>query len=462
MIHRSLRGRIAIAAALSTAVVLVLGGLVVNILVTHTERQALDGRLAEQSAAAQLPVLDALSRGLPVDSSTLSTRRPDVGTIIRVYRNDVEVGSVGLKDVRFPSPQIGYDTVNAGGRSWRVHVTEIVSQGSGTDSILLETAVPTTVTDELVDNLRWRTIEVAALSSVLAGLAGWFFGGLATKPLARLRSAAEQVSNGRDLSVRVPSSGTQEIDDLANSLNVMLARLQEAAASTAAALASSRAFAGNAAHEMRTPLTSMQANLDVLQDNPDLVDAERNEILASLLREQTRLVRLLDALHTLARGDVVGEAQRELLDFSDLVAVSVDGAKRRHPSIEFHYDVPAEESEIVGWTDGLKVMVDNLLNNAARHGGSNVWITVESDSDSVSLLVDDDGAGVPVEERERIFEHFFRGSATRVEGSGLGLALVAQQARLHDGNVEVTDSPSGGARFTVRLSTQSPTRSQAT
>jgi two-component system, OmpR family, sensor histidine kinase PrrB len=316
----------------------------------------------------------------------------------------------------------------------------------------LQTAVPTSATDELVENLRYRAVEVALLSAVLAGAAGWFFGEVAMRPLARLRSTAERVSTSRDLSVRVPSaSGPREVDDLAHSLNIMLQRLQEAADSTESALASSRAFAGNAAHEMRTPLTSMQANLDILARNPNLPADQMAEIVQAVVQEQTRLVRLLDALHTLARGDVVGDAQREPMDLADVVGVAVDTIGRRFPDVTYNYEVPHVLTEISGWPDGLRLMAENLLTNAARHGGHTVNVTVDREGEYMRLIVDDDGPGVPESERTSIFDRFYRGEGTIVPGSGLGLALVAQQARLHGGDVVVESSPQGGARFVVSL-----------
>lgn len=463
MIHRSLRGRVALAASSATAVVILLGGFLVTGLVAKNERDALDDRLGEQAAAVTAPVINALT-GAPSNESLarFAVQRPDVGTVIRVYVDGSLQLAVGNLEVRFVEPaKPGLSTVQAGDQRWRVHASIIQARTfSGFQAITLLTAVPTQATDSLISNLRLRTLEVALASAVLAGVAGWLLGNVALRPLARLRAAAESVSTSGDLRARIEDaeSGPREISDLAHSLNTMLERLQRAAAATDAALASSRAFAGNAAHEMRTPLTSMQANIDVLARNPSLSAEQYQEVVTAIGQEQSRLVSLLDALHTLARGEVVADAQRETTDVADLVGVAIESMRRRFSDVEFVYTVPVESTEVYGWPDGLRVMIDNLLINAARHGGRHVHVAVESalpdagDADgSVWLVVDDDGPGVPEVERKTIFERFVRGSGATATGSGLGLALVEQQARIHGGEVSVDVSPLGGARFRVRL-----------
>jgi two-component system sensor histidine kinase PrrB len=111
----------------------------------------------------------------------------------------------------------------------------------------------------------------------------------------------------------------------------------------------------------------------------------------------------------------------------------------------------APAAELQGWPDGLRLIVDNLLANAAVHGGRRVEVDVRRDDGALVLLVDDDGPGIAPVERERVLERFARGEGTRAPGSGLGLALVAQQAALHGGGVRIGDAPLGGARVEVRL-----------
>jgi signal transduction histidine kinase len=287
----------------------------------------------------------------------------------------------------------------------------------------------------------------------LVGVAGLALGGVALRPLQALRDTAERVASTGDLGARVPEgSGPEEVDALAGSLNAMLARLERSTATTRAALEASRRFAADAGHELRTPLTSMQTNLDVLLAAPDLPEAERARILADVAREQRRVVALLDALQTLARGDSAAAARREPVDLADIVDAAVQAARARHPQSRVAFHDPGEMA-MSRWRDGLRVLVDNLLENALRHGrpGGRVEVFLVREGASMVLLVDDDGPGIPPDERERVFERFVRGRGARATGSGLGLALVAQQAALHGGAADIEDAPGGGTRVRVRL-----------
>ncbi|MGH8903533.1 MAG: sensor histidine kinase [Egibacteraceae bacterium] len=341
-----------------------------------------------------------------------------------------------------PPPKI----VEAGGTRWLVRTTPI-----GPDAFY-QVAVETGRT--AARRFVRRATQFGLLALTLAGGLGWATATLALRPLGRLGAAAEQVTDTRDLAERVPEGqGIAEVDTLAAGLNAMLARLEESAAATEAALAASRRFAADAGHELRTPLTSMQANLDALARNPSLEPDERARLLADVAAEQTRLAALLDALQSLARGDAGALARTEPLDLADLADAAVQAAQARHPSVHFSFVDPGGPVPLTGSPEGLRMLVDNLLENAARHGRpeGRVSAAVERDTGATTLTVDDDGPGVPAEERERVFDRFTRGADARGPGSGLGLALVAQQTRLHGGTARIEHSPLGGARVTVTL-----------
>ena len=114
---------------------------------------------------------------------------------------------------------------------------------------------------------------------------------------------------------------------------------------------------------------------------------------------------------------------------------------------------PEGEQRVTGWPEGLRLLIDNLVENAVRHGGRHVLVRLVREDDALRITVDDDGPGVPAAERERIFERFTRGAGAKSPGSGLGLALVAQQAELHGGRFELSDGPLGGLRATLTIST---------
>lgn len=287
---------------------------------------------------------------------------------------------------------------------------------------------------------------------VLVGTAGLALGGAALRPLDRLRAAAERVVSTQDLATRLPQDGgPEEVDALSSSLNAMLERLQQSVSQTEVTLEASRRFAADAGHELRTPLTSMQANLEVLARSANLSPEERR-IMADVTREQARLVALLDGLQRLARGDAAQAMPRERVDLADLVDAAVAHAAARDRQATITFTGP-HEALVDGWPDGLRLLVDNLLDNALRHGRphGHIEVTLAVDNGKARLTVDDDGPGIPPAERDRVFERFARGGGARAPGSGLGLALVAQQAAAHHGRAVIDDAPGGGVRVTVEL-----------
>jgi two-component system, OmpR family, sensor histidine kinase PrrB len=238
------------------------------------------------------------------------------------------------------------------------------------------------------------------------------------------------------------------------SFNAMLARLGRSSADRERALAATRRFAADAGHELRTPLTSVLATLSSLRRHPELDDQRRAAMLDDALTEHRRLVVLVDGLQAMARGDASTAPDGEM-DLAELAGAAVEAAAARHPGCEVTAALPPAPVRVRGWEPGLRLVLDNLLENAARHGGGRppVRLTLEPprDGDGPVLHVDDGGPGVPAGDRERVFEPFVRLQAAQHPGSGLGLALVAQQVRHHGGTVTAGDSPLGGARFTVRL-----------
>ncbi|HEY4606634.1 MAG TPA: HAMP domain-containing sensor histidine kinase, partial [Acidimicrobiia bacterium] len=220
------------------------------------------------------------------------------------------------------------------------------------------------------------------------------------------------------------------------------------------ALESARTFAAAAAHELRTPITSMGANLEVLATHPEVSDREK--LVTDLVGEHQRLVGLLEALRLLSRGDLTGPEEFEPVDLADLVADSAAATRRRFPDAQIVVELPDAPVTADGWPEGLRLVVDNLLSNAVAHGRgadgkSQVTVTLARDSSGTSVTVSDRGPGVPTEEREAVLGRFVRGRSAQGVGSGLGLALVAQQARIHAGSIAIDDAPGGGAAMTFRL-----------
>ena len=170
--------------------------------------------------------------------------------------------------------------------------------------------------------------------------------------------------------------------------------------------------------------------------------------------EQDRMVHLLEGLQALARGEAAESLRREPVELGDVLDAAVHGARKRHPGVRYELAGNVEEGAVDGWEGGLRLIVDNLLDNAALHGragGGSVTVGLERDDGRLVVRVEDDGPGIPPRERERLLEPFARGADARPDGTGLGLAIVAQQAALHGGDLRLGDAPGGGLAVEVRL-----------
>ena len=478
----SVRARVTIAATAAVALVLIGGGVATVATFAKRERSSLDRELERraQGPAVRAAVPGGTAPGPGPERRELRGPPPGVpgperpgllaesGSFVRAIRGTSVVAAAGdVPEQGFPAPgKLGFATVDVGGRSWRTLTVEPAPPPDvdprGLPETRLQFAADLEPVEDRIRSMRTRVAVISGLGILLAALLASFLSGLALDPLSRLRGAVTGISGTRDLSRRLPDTGAaEELNELARSVNAMLTRLERSTVETEAALDATRRFAADVGHEVRTPLTSMRANLDAIRRNPSMPEAERRRILEDVVREQVALVSLLDALQALARGDAGAALPRERLDFAEVVDAAVEAARRRHPGARIDLSGPDERQELSGWPDGLRLLVDNLLENALRHGGSHVTVELGREpselpdfapkQNSVLFSISDDGPGVPPQERERIFERFARGEGAIAPGSGLGLALVAQQASLHGGEVEIDESPDGGARFTVRL-----------
>jgi signal transduction histidine kinase len=257
-----------------------------------------------------------------------------------------------------------------------------------------------------------------------------------------LRTGAEDITGGaRPGRLPVPDS-RDEVHRLAVTLNGMLHRLD-------AARARQRAFVADAAHELRSPLTNMRTELEVAQRLPDTTDWL--SLSADLLTDVERLSRLVDDLLLLARADDASTravtAPIEPVELGQLLAE----VAARYPAVS--YERPAVPLKTAGDRDALGRVIANLLDNAVRHAEKDVTLSVAGDGAYQRMLVSDDGPGIPVADRERVFDRFTRlddGRARDSGGSGLGLAIVRELVRRHGGTVTLGDA-SPGLRAEVRL-----------
>ena len=446
---RSLRGRLTLGITLVLAVVLAGAGLVVSRYVDQSERTALDDRLKSLVELSRETALSAVERELPGRDQRLDNVLSATGTSLRLLLDGRELPAFGRPPpTARPAPRDGLRTFEAGGERYRSYTTRLEALGG---LARLEVTTRLEPTERKLSELNRRLLGFGAAALLIAALGVWLAADVTLRPLRRLRRATAGIAGTEDLDRRVAGDrGPAELRSLAASFNDMLARLGRSADDRERALAATRRFTADAGHELRTPLTSVQATLSALSRHPDIPVAQRTELVLDALAEHRRLVDLLDGLQAMARGDAspgeVGD-----VDLGELVAASLDQAASRHPRVTWQPALPDGALCVRGWEPGLRLLVDNLLENAARHGHADGHVAVTLDATGPVLYVDDDGPGIADDQRERIFEPFARAAGVQATGSGLGLALVSQQVRAHGAVVEVGESPLGGARFAVRF-----------
>lgn len=474
----SLRLRVAATTTLVTLIVVALAGLALVALVAREERDQLDDDLRAGARLAATRAVSDIRAGRLDTEGPPEERRAPVGIVGRVIvdgRVAIVYGDYPLATEEAATEEglpDGLSTRRVDDERWRFvsepasvalpNLPSVLRGRVRTADIRVEVAEPMAPVNATVGSVARQVLRLGVLAVVVAGVLGWLLGGAALRPLARLRRDAERVSGTHDLEVRVADQqGLREVDELGRSLNLMLDRIRQATDETAVALEASRSFAANAAHELRTPLTSIQANIDVLERNPELSATDRATILGDIQSQQQRLVRLLSALRLLARGDLERIPLEGPVDLADLVEGSVERARRHHTDARFGLSVERGPWTVPGWEEGLQVLVDNLLDNAALHGhrdeaGADVTVIVRGTPTSVELIVEDRGPGIAPSERRLVLERFARAAGTTGPGSGLGLALVHQQVLLHGGTLEVGENPVGGARLVVGLPATDP------
>ncbi len=320
--------------------------------------------------------------------------------------------------------------------------------------LFVEYARPLAEVHHTIDRMRFFLIFGVLAGTGLALLAGLMLARGAMAPIASLTRAAREIARTRDPAVRLPQPPAEdEVADLARTLEQMLAALDEARGETQSALDRQREFIADASHELRTPLTSILANLELLEAE---LQGEDAEIAGAALRSSRRMRRLVGDLLLLARADAGRPSAREPVDLGAVAREAAGEAMPMATSHELTLEVEDESGALVldGSPDELHRLVLNLIQNALMHTppGTAIAVGVRRKADSLVVEVSDDGPGIPPELRPRIFERFVRGTGDRASGgSGLGLSIVRAVAESNGGTVELSDSDSGGARFTVRL-----------
>jgi len=285
------------------------------------------------------------------------------------------------------------------------------------------------------------TYSFAALAVLIAiGVVGWFVTGRLLSPIRELRDAADAITLD-DLSPRLSPQGNDDISELSRTLNSMLDRLESS-------VDVQRQLLDDLRHELKTPITIVRGHLELMNPSDANDVATTREIGMAELDRMTRLVDDIDLLATV-EGDGFTMDKVDLRTLTTRIGDLVSVIPGHDWSVESYAD-----GTIFGDRDRLLQAWLQLADNAAKYTavGSTIRLGSRSDTDGAQLWVSDQGAGIPPAERHRIFRRFDRAHGKRtVGGSGLGLAIVDAIAKGHGGRCAVTDTPGGGATFTIHL-----------
>ena len=446
----SVRGRSTAAAVVVVAVAMALGATVLLLLLQRALITAVsddaDGRAAdvagqvsaegvsnlttyleESTRSSQvIQVLDHSGRVVAAssaraDNTALTNLRPSPGEVERA-----EVGEMPLIDNDHDYLIVARG-VEYGGQTYTVAVAS---------SVQTQRSTVTTVA-------KYLAIGFPVLL-IIVGLAGWMLAGQALRPVERIRSRVQGIGS-RALTERVPVPQTaDEVARLAVTMNEMLDRLQ-------AGQATQRRFVADASHELRSPLATVAAGLDVIEP---AARGQSWQALHELMKgEAERMRRLVENLLLLAKADDAAlPVQRAEVDLDDLVDTEVLRLREGHEDLKVVSDV--QPVRVLGDPLRLSQLIRNLVDNAARAAHSTVRLTATQQDGYAILTIEDDGDGIPEADRLRVFERFVRLDTSRTRasgGSGLGLSIVQEIIKAHHGTVTLSGSATGGTTATVTL-----------
>jgi histidine kinase len=426
---------IVIVGQLAVIALVVVLGVWVWVGVTNDQYSQLDRRLDSVSSLGDINTLLNSAQQSDPDRPA-----PD-GNLVRTAR----IGGVTVSvpgNIVVPKFGNGYANTTINGVQYRVRTFS-----AGSASIAL--AAPLAEAQHRIDELHLRVLLICAGVIGSTFLVGWVISLIMVNPFLLLAQQARAI-NAQSSPDEVQVRGVREAVEIAEAVEGMLARIGNEQQRTKAALESARDFAAVASHELRTPLTAMRTNLEVLS-TLELVPEQRHEVIGDVIRTQSRIEATLTALERLAQGELTTVDDFVPFDITELLDRAAHDALRIYPGADVSL-VPSPTVLMVGLPTGLRIVIDNAIANAVNHGGATkIQLNVASSSEGVQIAIDDNGTGVPEEERAAVFERFSRGSTASRSGSGLGLALVAQQAELHGGTASLHASPLGGTRLLLKL-----------
>lgn len=419
---RSIRVRVTAGAVLIVALVLGLAGFATASILSTTLHDSVANTLAHD--------LNSIGKAAGDDSEILESY--DQGLLARISGEESAVSDPDAASL----PQLQEPTrILVQGRPY-------LADSIQTEDGVLTIARPLEQVEEAVNTTTTLLQIGIPLVLVLIFIVVWIVTGRALKPVENLRRQVDAI-HADDLSARV-DAGDDELGALAGTMNQMLARLEQAQTTQ-------RRFVSDASHELRSPLATMRQHAELAQRYPQATSLET--LSDTVQAEGERMQQLVEGLLLLAKLDEGQRYSDDAIDLDDLLFAEASRLRRATTlAIDSSQVQPAR---FHGNAQLLGRVIRNLSENAARHATSRIRLSLfKNEAGWLLLEIEDDGAGVPVAQREVIFERFARLDESRnrdLGGSGLGLAIVQQIAMSYTGKVWVEDSELGGAKFVLQL-----------
>jgi two-component system sensor histidine kinase MprB len=447
----ALRHRLTLLAAVTVGITVVLVSVVAFLVLRHELRSQVDEALAQQYTQVALRLDESgFVAGVRLPESPFRGGAPSGP--VQLLTSDGSIFARSQGDL--PVPVDANDRAIAAGqrrflvrdtRANGLHLRVLTAAVAGGGAIQITRSLSNV--DATLSRLRLALVLLCAAGTLLAAALGRVFGRQVIQPVTDLTAAAEHITQTEDLGRRIDVPGNDEVGRMAQRFNTMLDTLETSRRALDDSVHAQRQLVADASHELRTPVTALRTNIEVLLAGGELPDDDRRRLLEDVRAETEELSALITDVIELARGDEPLSGVEDV-QLDALVAEAVHRASRRRPAASFRAEL--DPTVVEGLPDRLGRAVDNLLDNALKYSPADAVVEVGL-RDGV-LTVRDHGPGIPAADRPHVFDRFYRGTGARGRpGSGLGLAIVRQVAETHGGSISVDEAPGGGSLFTLRL-----------
>jgi two-component system sensor histidine kinase MprB len=318
---------------------------------------------------------------------------------------------------------------------------------AGSPAHAIEIARSLNEVDHTLSDLRLILLAVALGGVAVAALLGAIVSRAAVAPVSRLTATAEHIAKTQDMTRRIAPRGGGELTRLAISFNAMLDALEDSMGALDSSVRAQRQLIADTSHELRTPVASVRANIEVLQQGYGLSDQERERLLEDVVVQLEDLTALINDVIELAREDEPSQSLEEVR-LDEVIAEAIDRVRLHAPHAKIEAEL--QETVVLGDAARLARALNNLLDNALKFSPDDrpVEVTLRDGE----LAVRDHGPGIDPTELPHVFDRFYRGKNARpLPGSGLGLAIVRRVAETHGGGVSAEAAPGGGLLVRLRL-----------